>query len=121
MGVYLIASLINTSDFRDPRKKDLVNIKSIESDKLIRYPYLALLIRSYSRMTYGRSTSKITERLKVYSVVLLNSTHRNRIKVGGFYTKQEAIEMINDIAKRYDKKIVKYSPKISEATKMRMR
>jgi len=44
-AVYLFASLINTSDFRDPRKKDIVNIKSIESDKLIQYPYLTILIR----------------------------------------------------------------------------
>jgi len=67
-------------------------------------------------MTYGRSTSKITESLKVYSVVLLNKTYRSKIKIGGFDSKEEAKEMLIKLSEKYSKEIVKYNPQVSETT-----
>ena len=61
--LFLFISVINSPGFRDPNKKDLVNIESIGKDILAQYPFIAIMVRSYSRMTYGRSTSKITESL----------------------------------------------------------
>ena len=59
--------------------------------------------------------------LKVYSVVLLNSSHRNKIKIGGFYSKKEAIEFMKEISIKHNKEIVEYAPKISEATTRKRR
>lgn len=114
--VFLFASVINSTGFRDPNKKDLVNIESIGKDILAQYPFIAIMVRSYSRMTYGRSTSKITESLKVYSVVLLNKTYRSKIKIGGFDSKEEAKEMLIKLSEKYSKEIVKYNPQVSETT-----
>lgn len=117
--IFIFASLINSTGFRDPTKKDLVKITSIDKDRLTNYPFVTIIIRNFSRMTYGRSTSKMTEKMKVYSVVLLNPTHRSRIKIGGFYSKVEANKMLLEISEKYAKKIVNYNPQVTNKTRNR--
>ena len=84
-------------------------------------PYIALIEKVYSRETYSRFSNKVSQNFKLYTVILLNKTHREKIKIGGFYKKDEALKMIQEISEKYDKESIKYSPKISEATRKRKR
>lgn len=118
-AIYLFAILMNSTSIRDPKKSGLVNISTIDSAKLNELPYVTILVKNYSRSTYGRSTSKITEKLKVYSVVLLNKTHRSRIKIGGFNNVNEAKKMLLEVSEKYSKEVVKYNPQVSDKTKKR--
>ena len=56
---------------------------------------------------------------RVYSVVLLNKTHRSKIKIGGFDSKEEAKDMLIKISEKYSKEIVKYNPQVSEMIRSR--
>lgn len=113
----LFISIMDSTSIRDPKKRDVIQIANIEGDRLIKFPYLALLEEKFARSTYSRYSNVTSEYLIVYSVVLLNSTHRKRIKIGGFDTKNEAKKMIFDVSKKYSKEIVKFSPQVSLRTK----
>ncbi|MEN8928740.1 MAG: hypothetical protein ABF242_07265 [Flavobacteriales bacterium] len=117
--LYLFVSIINSANLRDPKKLDVIKISKLDEETLDNYPFVTMLTKSYSRATYGRSTNKVNEKLKVYSVVLLNSTHRRRIKLSGFDTMQEAKQELLEISKKYNKKIVRYNPQVSQQTSNR--
>ena len=39
----LFISIMDSTSIRDPKKRDVIQIANIEGDRLIKFPYLALL------------------------------------------------------------------------------
>lgn len=111
--ILLVISFMNSSSFRDPIKLDVIDISAIDEEKLAKYPNVCLLINNYSRSTFSRSNRESIDKVKVYSIFLLTSNHRGKIKIAGFKNKEEAKKNIISISEKYSKNIVKYNPQIS--------
>ncbi len=117
--LYFVVILVNSVNIRDPKKLDVINFKKLDEITLSKFPFISILVKNYYRETYGRSTNKVTEKMIIYSVVLLSKNHRNRIKIGGFDTREEAKQFLLEISDKYSKQPVKYAPQVSEKTRNR--
>ncbi len=109
------------SSNRDSAKWEVTNIKEIDKVKLDMFPEVCLLIQTANRSTVSRSNRRTTEGLKLYSVYLLSSTHRKKLKVFSSEYKQKSKTELVRISEEYNKSIVRYSPQISEKTRSRRR
>lgn len=118
--IYIYLSY-NMSSNRDSAKWEVTNIKEIDKVKLDMFPEVCLLIQTANRSTVSRSNRRTTEGLKLYSVYLLSSTHRKKLKVFSSEYKQKSKTELVRISEEYNKSIVRYSPQISEKTRSRRR
>lgn len=109
----LMITIMNSSSFRDPSKANVTDITTIDKDKLDKYPNVCLLINNYSRSTFSRSNREFVDKIKVYSICLLTSNHRGKIKIAGFNNIEEAKKKIISISEEYSKSIVKYNPQVT--------
>lgn len=88
---------------------------------LQQFPYLTLISRNLSSKTYGMSSFSYTDRERVYDICLLNNNHRQKIVIKRLYSREKMHDEINYLVNLLDKKKVKYTPTLSEASKLKKR
>jgi hypothetical protein len=119
-GVFFYLSNNLTKD-RDAYRWQVSDIKSLNEEVLQKFPEVCLLIHSVGRSTFSRSNRRTTERMRLYSIYLVSPTHRKKLKVFSSEYLSEAKKELIRISEEYNKPIVRYSPRISEKTRMRKR
>ena len=99
----------------------MYGIKKGEWKSLDKVPFITVLRGRTGMTVYSRSnraTSDIDDRYEVY---LLNQSHRAKILVQRFDSKKQALTYAEKLAVKLEKKIVQYSPAVSEKTQSRRR
>ena len=86
---------------------------------LDKFKYLTILHNRETVSTYSRSNRSIDISDLWFDICLLNENHRQKLIVMRFKSKDKAIEKIKNLSALLGFDVVKYSPEISEATRLR--
>ncbi len=123
IGIYLGLSYIGIQI--DPDKKKFkkyscfFGLKKGTWESYNDYPYLSILDIREKHTSYSRGGVEYISKEKVYRVCLLNKTHRKKIIVKNFKSKEKASFSASKIAKQLEVQQTTYSPKASEKTRLR--
>jgi len=120
LGVYFFSNAL-VVPWRNPKLWNVNRIDNLSSSELGCYSNVCLQVQKLGKYSYTIYHTPLKKSLKVYSIYLLSPSHRKKLKVFSSEYLSEAKKELIRISEEYNKPIVRYSPRISEKTRMRKR
>lgn len=87
------------------------------------YPYVSVVRKTISsNLTNHAGHQEVsTSRNVYYDIMILSTSHRSKILVKRMTDKEAAMESAKEIGQRLAREVVSYKPKVSEATRRRVK
>lgn len=116
---YGIQIKVNEKQYRE--YGSVFGIKRGEWEPLESLPFLTVLKNREGMTVYSKSNRSTTNIDEKYCVYMLNATHRKKVLVQKFDTKDLAIDNAKKISVQLNKEFVEYNPVLMEGTRSRSR
>ena len=116
LGLSSYGSEIDITNQKFREYGSMFGIKSGKWEDLNTMPFIGVFKSKSGYLIYSRSTNSTTDIDDFYDVCLMNTTHRRRLVLQKFKTKNEALNFVHSLENKIDSKLTEYNPRQSEKT-----
>lgn len=114
-------SEIDTKNQKFREYGSMFGVKRGKWENLSAMPFIGVFKSKSGYLIYSRTSMSTTDFDNHYEVCLMTASHRKRIVVQKFKTKNDALNFAHFLENRIDSKLMEYNPRQGEHTKHRRR